>query len=116
MARRGTAGRDENHGPLLEKTQVSCNASFQDGTLRCVTLPSTLPIAPTTGGLCEDNFAALNLVSGPHDARAFWGPHQPYIIYGSNSMRICLGQFAQDLRALVDWEEGDSASEFFCGS
>ncbi|KAI9147588.1 hypothetical protein HJFPF1_12616 [Paramyrothecium foliicola] len=99
--------------PTFEKKELSCNAVFKDGALRCIAEPSALPIAATAGGKCEGDLAVLNLQKGPHDARAFWGPQQPYIVYGSNSLHNCLGQFTQDLRGLVDdWEADDSASDF----
>jgi hypothetical protein len=44
-------------------------------------------------------------VSG-HDPRVFFGPQEPYISYGSLSnydSTVCLGQWIQDFRVLVEW-------------
>jgi hypothetical protein len=104
---------DNDHESSFEKIEIACAATFQDGTLRCVAEPSALPITATPGGQCVDDLAVLNLLRGPHDARAFWGPHQPYIIYGSNSLLNCLGQFTQDLRMLIDgWKINEPASDY----
>ncbi|KAJ0312348.1 hypothetical protein COL516b_001426 [Colletotrichum fioriniae] len=40
---------------------------------------------------------------GPHDARVLHGPKAPFIVYGSNSIFACFGQFMQDFRTLGDW-------------
>jgi hypothetical protein len=43
---------------------------------------------------------------GAHDPRVFFGPENPYIVYGSLSNydnTVCLGQWIQDFRVLVEW-------------
>ncbi|KAM5354083.1 hypothetical protein ACJ41O_000733 [Fusarium nematophilum] len=97
--------------------ELVCNAAFQDGLLRCLHPPTTLPIAATVGDKCEGDLSYFNFNVGPHDARVFFGPEKPYAIYGSNSIFTCFGQFAQDFRTLVDWK-GDrgNLSEFRVGT
>lgn len=87
----------------LRFSEIFCNAAFEDGFLRCIEPPSTLPIAPSTGDLCKDELDYFQMNIGPHDARVFMGPKGPLVVYGSNSIFTCFGQFVQDLRALVDW-------------
>ncbi|KAF7558244.1 hypothetical protein G7Z17_g155 [Cylindrodendrum hubeiense] len=84
-------------------TEVFCNAMFQDGVLRCLYPPMPLPIAATAGERCEGELSFMNSISGPHDARVFFGPTTPYIVYGSNSIFTCLGQFIQDFRMIIEW-------------
>lgn len=91
--------------------ELSCNAVFQDGVLQCLEVPTALPIAPTPGGRCEGELEFFNLNVGPHDARVFFGPAEPYVVFGSNSIFTCFGQFIQGFTSLVDWQgkekEGD---------
>jgi hypothetical protein len=104
---------EEKQDLAVKKLEISCSAVFRDGALQCVAAPVALPIAPTPGGQCEGDMAVLNLLTGPHDARACWGPRQPYAIFGSSSLRNCLGQFTQDLRVLVDdWEADEATGDF----
>ncbi|KAH7123292.1 hypothetical protein B0J13DRAFT_152404 [Dactylonectria estremocensis] len=84
--------------------EVSCNAVFQDDMLRCLHPPTPLPVAATAGERCEGDLSYMNAMTGPHDARVFFGPAHPYIAYGSNSQFTCLGQFIQDFRMLVEWQ------------
>lgn len=85
--------------------ELVCNAKFnRKGTLSCIDTPMNLPVAATGGDKCEGTYALMNLNVGPHDARAFYGPRHPYLIYGSNSGYTCFGQWIQDFRMLVDWE------------
>ncbi|RVX69774.1 hypothetical protein B0A52_06419 [Exophiala mesophila] len=85
--------------------EIVCNAKFnRKGILSCIDTPTNLPVAATDGGNCEGPFALMNLNIGPHDARAFYGPRHPYLIYGSNSGYTCFGQWIQDFRMLMDWE------------
>lgn len=91
------------------KAEMVCLASFVDGTLRCDDHPTTLPIRSTRSDNCDlpgDKIAGLVALSlGPHDARVFFGPENPYILYGSLSTHhnVCLGQWIQDFRMLVEW-------------
>ncbi|CAM1507723.1 Fc.00g045710.m01.CDS01 [Cosmosporella sp. VM-42] len=93
--------------------ELVCNAAFQDGVLRCLSSPSMLPVAATVGRRCEGDLSFFNSNIGPHDARVLFGPEYPYIVYGSNSMFTCFGQFIQDFRMLVDWGLTIAAPEEF---
>lgn len=96
--------------PSLE---LVCNAMFIDDALTCIGAdgrgfgePTTVPIQPTTGDVtkCTGELSFFNLNVGPHDARVFYGPRDPYTIYGSNSNFNCFGQWIRDFRGLVpDW-------------
>lgn len=104
--------------------QLVCDASFRssDGaqandhnnnllsmshggeTLSCITPPIILPIEATSSeNRCQGHWSPLSLNIGPHDARVFYGPEVPYIIYGSNSQFTCFGQWMHDFRKLVKW-------------
>ena len=83
--------------------ELVCNAVFQKNILHCVEPPMILPIAATSGHNCEGDVDYFTLNIGPHDARVFYGPKVPYVLYGSNSVYTCFGQWMQDLRVLVDW-------------
>lgn len=83
--------------------EITCEATFQKGALRCVDKPEILPISATHGEKCDGDISILNMNVGPHDARVFYGPKSPYIIYGSNSQFTCFGQWMQDFRSLVAW-------------
>ncbi|KAM0430890.1 hypothetical protein ACHAPT_005523 [Fusarium lateritium] len=97
--------------------ELVCDATFQDNILRCLNPPTALPVAATTGGRCEGEFAFFNTNIGPHDARVFYGPEKPYTIFGSNSGFTCFGQFAQDFRMLVDWKgDRENLNEFRLGT
>ncbi|CZR52575.1 uncharacterized protein PAC_02452 [Phialocephala subalpina] len=89
--------------------ELSCNAIFQNGTLRCLESPSILPIETKSYVKCEGDLVVLNMNQGPHDARMFYGPEAPHIIYGSNSEFTCFGQWMQDLGPLIDWRNGTFA-------
>jgi hypothetical protein len=83
--------------------ELVCNAVFQNGRLGCVESPMILPIAATVGRNCDGDLAYFAFNVGPHDARVFYGPRMPYVIYGSNSAYTCFGQWMLDFRMLVDW-------------
>lgn len=87
----------------LQFSELACNAVFENDTLKCLSHPNALPIAPTFGDKCTGDLAYLSLNRGPHDARVFYGPRSPYTIFGSNSMFACFGQWIQDFRMLVEW-------------
>nr|POE47130.1 hypothetical protein CFP56_00462 [Quercus suber] len=89
--------------PMLWFTELVCESSFQDGVLACNGSPLLLPIAATTSVHCIGEKDFFNYNIGPHDARVFWGPDTPYIIYGTQSAHTCFGQFIQDFRRLIDW-------------
>ncbi|CAG8981930.1 hypothetical protein HYALB_00013821 [Hymenoscyphus albidus] len=89
-------------------SQIACNAVFEDGKLVCNSVVTNLPIAATTGPheLCADPDkvpAYFGLSLGSHDARLFYGPETPYVLYGSISMYTCFSQWMLDFRILVDW-------------
>lgn len=84
-------------------SQNVCTAKFTNGVLRCVKPPTTLPIAATFSNQCHDEINFFRYNVGPHDARVFYGPNQPYVLYGSQSAFNCFGQWVQDFRMLVDW-------------
>ncbi|KAI5461954.1 hypothetical protein BGZ63DRAFT_354715 [Mariannaea sp. PMI_226] len=92
----------DHETPSLWFSEITCDATFQDNVLRCLRTPNHLPVAATFGERCEGDLAYMNTNIGPHDARVFLGPETPYIVYGSNSMHTCFGQFSQDFRILVD--------------
>ncbi|MBE7182460.1 MAG: hypothetical protein INR71_14860, partial [Terriglobus roseus] len=86
--------------------ELVCNAVFVKDKLVCTDPPADLPVSESEGGKCGGNVAYFNFARGPHDARVFYGPDAPYIIYGSNSRFTCFGEFIQDMRMLVDeWSE-----------
>lgn len=110
-------------GVLAPSVEWACDALFLDNVLTCqigadgregsdVPVPDPvqpLPIQPTVGDknkCIQGHMPYLNLNTGPHSAKVFYGPRSPYAIYGSNSRFTCLGQWVQDLRGLVhDWVE-----------
>ncbi|KAK4183605.1 hypothetical protein QBC35DRAFT_93236 [Podospora australis] len=94
--------------------EIGCNAQFIADELRCIDEPEVLPIKPTKGkNLCKAKWELLNLNEGPHDARVFYGPKKPYIIFGSNSDFSCFGMWMQDLRELVPWPAEPLADKTF---
>lgn len=112
----GDHDKDEQQQPGLAvepSLELVCNAMFIDDALTCIGAdgrgfgePTTVPIQPTTGDVtkCTGELSFFNLNVGPHDARVFYGPRDPYTIYGSNSNFNCFGQWIRDFRGLVpDW-------------
>lgn len=89
-----------NDAATVDFKELTCDAVLRDGALRCATPPAALPVADTAGGKCDGDLSYFNLNRGPHDARAFHGPDQPYLVFGSNSVFTCFGQFVQGLPAL----------------
>lgn len=55
------------------------------------------------GDRCQGSLSFFELNVGPHDARVFYGPSTPYVMYGMNSAFACFGQFMLDFRLLMDW-------------
>ncbi|TKA28436.1 hypothetical protein B0A50_03903 [Salinomyces thailandicus] len=84
-------------------TELVCEAAFKDGRLECIASPLILPIPATFSTKCEGDISHFNFNVGPHDARVFYGPDVPYILYGSQSAFNCFGQWMTDFRSLVDW-------------
>lgn len=106
--------QQQQQGLVVEPSlELVCNAMFIDDALTCIGAdgrgfgePTTLPIQPTAGDAtkCNGELEFFNLNVGPHDARVFYGPRDPYTIYGSNSNFNCFGQWVRDFRGLVpDW-------------
>ena len=85
----------------LSEELLFCNAGFFNGVLLCTGPPTTLPVTQSIQGTCEGEIAYYNLRSGPRDARMFYGPEAPYIVYGSQSLYTCLGIWLQDIRMLL---------------
>jgi hypothetical protein len=94
--------------------ELICLAVFEDGVLRCVRSATVLPVKDTPGGNCKDKLKWFNLSHGPHDARVFWGPEKPYIVFGSNSQYTCFGLYIQDFRMLV--QDGPNGGYDLTGS
>ncbi|KAG8157281.1 hypothetical protein KVR01_012989 [Diaporthe batatas] len=102
---------DREPGLAVEPSlELVCTAIFIDGALTCIEAdgrgfgePTTLPVQPTSGDgtKCTGDLEFFNLNVGPHDARVFYGPRDPYTIYGSNSNFNCFGQWIRDFRGLV---------------
>lgn len=84
-------------------TQLVCEAKLQKGKMTCTHPPLTVPIPPTWSSKCEGELAHFNLNIGPHDARVFFGPDKPYILYGTQSAFNCFGQLMQDFTLVSDW-------------
>ena len=90
--------RDEHN---LSEELLVCNAGFFNGILVCTGSPTILPVTQSIQGTCEGDLAYYNFRSGPRDARIFYGPEAPYIVYGSQSLYTCLGIWLQDVRMLL---------------
>lgn len=86
---------------LFDNNEIACNAKFTDGILKCTDIPSPLPVQRTEGH-CRGDEWYFNLRGGPRDARMFYGPHAPYLMFGSLATHSCLGLFVQDLSVLRD--------------
>ncbi|KAF2164063.1 hypothetical protein M409DRAFT_68008 [Zasmidium cellare ATCC 36951] len=85
-------------------SELVCNAVFnKGGNLSCTEPPTVLVVPATQSTHCKDKLLTLHMNIGPHDARAFFGPEYPYLIYGTQSEHTCFGQWTQDFRLLMDW-------------
>ncbi|EXJ81883.1 hypothetical protein A1O1_07948 [Capronia coronata CBS 617.96] len=82
-------------------SQLICNAGFLNDVLTCMAEPTPLMLE-STKGTCQDELGHYNFEHGPRDARLFYGPVAPYILYGSHSQYTCLGMWLQDFRMLLD--------------
>lgn len=85
--------------PVAE--QIGCVATFLDGALFCTTGYTPLPVQSPMNGSCTGDYADLNSYSGPRNARVFYGPDAPYIMYSSLSQHGCIGVWIQDARTLI---------------
>lgn len=86
---------------IPKNIELVCTAAFVDGVLKCLDPPTALPIVSVTGH-CKGDLSYFNYRPGPRDARMFYGPDAPYLMYGSVATYNCLGLYLQDLRMLVD--------------
>ncbi|QIW98344.1 hypothetical protein AMS68_003862 [Peltaster fructicola] len=84
-------------------TQVICEAQFMGNSLHCIHPPWIVPIPPTWTDACTGDIAHFNMNIGPHDARVFYGPERPYILYGTQASYACFGQYFQDFTLVSDW-------------
>ncbi|OLN96337.1 hypothetical protein CCHL11_04511 [Colletotrichum chlorophyti] len=108
------AQRKKADDNTAEHVELVCNAIFSSKGLSCTEAPAILPIAATkSGDHCPPKLAYIALNVGPHDARVFNGPSAPFIVYGSNSIFACFGQFMQDFRTLGDWGFNASLDQGF---
>lgn len=54
-------------------------------------------------GSCTGDVGYFNFGIGPRDARIFYGPSGPWVMYGTLSQYTCLGLWMQDFRILTEW-------------
>lgn len=92
-------GSCEKH---VDMQEMVCDAIFWEDVLSCITPPKLLPVEPSIQGTCDGDLAVLNLQYGPRDARVFYGPSAPYILYGSQSIFTCISIWLQDVRMLLE--------------
>ncbi|SMR59138.1 unnamed protein product [Zymoseptoria tritici ST99CH_1A5] len=86
--------------------QLVCEAEIRDDKMQCTKPPLTLPIASTSSHQCSQyGLDGANDVIGPHDARIFHGLEQPFVTWMTPSQYTCLGQYLQDARRLVPWDQ-----------
>lgn len=81
---------------------LTCAAGPLNDVLVCSSAPQNLETAPSIEGKCVDGNEYVNFYTGPRDARAFYGPDTPYVMYGSQSQYICVGLWMQDVRPLLE--------------
>lgn len=93
------------HGQSARQASISeqlvCSAGFLDDFMVCTADPTVLPVEPSIPGRCEDALSYFNFRSGPRDARMFYGPDAPLLVYGSQSAHTCLSIWIQDVRMLL---------------
>lgn len=105
-----TAFQIQKSEGIIDNKELVCTATFVDRALKCLQTPVPLPIEQITGQ-CEGGEWLYNLRKGPRDARTFYGPTTPYIVYGSLATRSCLGLYIQDLSALMDGFDAQTISD-----
>ncbi|SMY28333.1 unnamed protein product [Zymoseptoria tritici ST99CH_1A5] len=86
----------------VDSKQLVCSASFIDGSMVCDKHPVDLDTDPAILGNCTGEMAFGNSGTGPHDARLFYGPNDPFLMYGSQSVHACFGQWLHDARMVLD--------------
>ncbi|KAK5166706.1 uncharacterized protein LTR77_008250 [Saxophila tyrrhenica] len=82
--------------------QIVCTAGILNGVLICGEAFENLTMSSFVQGACEGDLAYYNNYSGARDARLFYGPSAPFVLYGSQSQHTCLGMWLQDARALLE--------------
>ena len=92
--------RSHDHDDVVE--QISCTAVFYEGSLLCVTGFTVLPVTASIQGNCGREPMSLSSLHGPRNARVFYGPDAPYVLYGSQSQYGCIGMWLQDARSLLE--------------
>ncbi|RMZ76612.1 hypothetical protein DV738_g4811, partial [Chaetothyriales sp. CBS 135597] len=85
-----------------QSEELACEAAFVGDSLVCQRDAKALPIERSIFGICEDALEFTNFRLGPRDARMFYGPDAPYLMYGSQSNYICMGLWIQDVRVLLN--------------
>ncbi len=95
------AQHEQSGQHITVSEEVYCDAGFLDGVLVCTAEPTVLPVTPSIHGNCPGDLAYYNFRQGPRDARVFYGPDAPYIVYGSQSRYTCLGVWLHDVRMLL---------------
>jgi hypothetical protein len=96
------AQHEQGHENVSTEEDIICSAVFHQGTLLCITPPAALPVPPSLQGNCDGESPELISRSGPRNARVFYGPDVPYVMYSSQSQHGCLGVWIQDARQLLD--------------
>ncbi|KAL2164005.1 hypothetical protein VTH06DRAFT_3219 [Thermothelomyces fergusii] len=107
-------------GGIVWAREIGCLAQFYKGALMCIEKAQRLPYKATPSRKCEGEAELLKRQRGPRDTRVFFGPTNPWTVYGSNSATGCYGQFIQDFRAFdvlgPEWMASVAHRDFRIGS
>jgi hypothetical protein len=95
------AQHEQSGDDIKVSEQLTCDGGLMNGVMVCTAEPTVLPIEHSIRGQCEGELAYFNFRAGPRDARMFYGPDTPYIVYGSQSAYTCLGIWLEDVRMLL---------------
>ncbi|KAF2214453.1 hypothetical protein CERZMDRAFT_110754 [Cercospora zeae-maydis SCOH1-5] len=95
------AQHDRTDEITLELQELVCTAGFLMDKLVCEEAPAVIQVAPSIVGNCTEDESWINSIVGPRDARMFYGPDVPYLMYGSPSAHACLGIWLHDGRMLL---------------
>ncbi|KAK3057509.1 hypothetical protein LTR09_001693 [Extremus antarcticus] len=82
--------------------QIVCTAGFLNGVFICGDTFENLTMSSWVQGACEGELAYYNDYIGARDARMFYGPNGPFVLYGSQSQYTCSGMWLQDARTLLE--------------
>ena len=96
------AQKEQYDEDINVSAQLVCTAGFVFGALMCDEHPTELPVAPSITGNCQGDLAYANFRTGPRDGRMFYGPLEPYVMWGSQSAYACFGLWLQDARMLLE--------------